>query len=264
MIGTGKNRIHIRLAAGLIATTLVSGAGFLPVMGQETLRPARPVGTSKVWTNEVDIPATPPKTSRIRRLPRPERAPLLTLQWRLLKRVDEEPKEVNPMSAFYTGDKLQIEIQANQDGYLYVINQTDGGEATIEFPSSRINYGENYVKKNVPYLVPSVCPEFEDPNDCWWEMDEQAGREVFLIIFSRDMIATIPPEAVAAGGVIKASIIDSLIQESVKAKDISSGPSKGAGKGRYVTWATNTNRKDNDELITQIVITHNPRPDGGA
>lgn len=244
----------IRTAITLIITALIVGTG----LGQTKLKPAAPAG-SAVWTKKVALPNTPPKANRVRNKPRPKLAPLLTLQWRLLKEDADGPSEVNPTSAFYTGDKLRMEIKTNQDGYLYVINQTGGADGELLFPNSRINNGENYVKKNVPYAVPSNCPEYGD-RGCWWEMDDQAGNETFLIIFSRDLITTLPNTAVDVAGVIKSSVIRSLVNESVKGQYVRLGRSKTARTDRYVKWVTNNNRKDNDELIETVVITHNPRP----
>jgi len=58
--------------------------------------------------------------------PRVERAPLLTLEYRV----------------------MQVRIRPNQNGYLYTIQSTDGRDGQIIFPDSRINDGRNLVAKN--------------------------------------------------------------------------------------------------------------------
>ncbi|HEU4391117.1 MAG TPA: DUF4384 domain-containing protein [Blastocatellia bacterium] len=251
-----------------IATGLVLMLTAAVLSGAQTkLKPARPAGSSNVWTKEVTIPNTKPKTGRVRVQPRPRKSPLLTLEWRVLKRADDgNGFEVNPGGVFQSQDLWRLAIKPNQPGYLYVIHQTGDEDGQIVFPNSRIDNGRNYVAPNKEYLIPAYCPESrEHPYDCWWEMDDQPGREILTLIFSRDMITSLPNEAVGAGGVVKRAVLEEVKRNSIGARFIKRtskpglDPKQGGGAGRYVTWVTNTNIRDNDELIETVVLNHRPR-----
>ncbi|KAF0249483.1 MAG: hypothetical protein FD167_1113 [bacterium] len=218
--------------------------------------------SSLVW----DKPVVVKRVSKPTRKPvahrRVERVPLLTLEWRMLKRNnDGTSQETNPNAIFHTGDRIRLAIKANQNVYLYIVHHSQGQDGTIIFPDSRINNGENYVKKNQEYILPAYCPtpEFDDPKDCWWKMTPPAGREEFTIICSRDMITSLPNQSSDEIGIIKLNVISELKTNSGQTLKRTSRPEfsyQEGGSGRYITWVTNTNAKDNEDLIETIVITH--------
>lgn len=197
--------------------------------------------------------------------PRVERAPLLTLEYRVMKQAeDSTPQETNPHTVFHTGDRLQVRIKPNQNGYLYIIQSTDGGDGQIIFPDSRINDGRNLIMKNEEHIVPSRCESryVDRPGNCWFWMEPPSGREVFTVIFSRDLITDLD-EVAGAGGVVARRLISTLLADSKQTIKRTSRPNqstdKGGGAGRYLVWVTNTNTRDNEELITDIVLLHKER-----
>lgn len=217
--------------------------------------------SSLVWDKPVTVKRVVKptrKTTPHRRVV--ERVPLLTLEWRILKRNnDGSSLETNPISIFHTGDRLRLAIKANQNAYLYIIHHSEDQDGILIFPDSRINNGENYIKKDKEYILPAYCPtpEFEDPNDCWWRITPPGGKEEFTIIYSRDMITNLPNQS-DGSGTIKLSIIEQLKANSGQQLKRTSRPELNpqSGSGRYITWVTNTNAKDNEDLIETIVITH--------
>jgi len=224
-------------------------------------------GSSSVWTEETRV-VRKAKPNRKARRPRPkvEKVPLLTLEYRVLKRgQDGTAVEANPITLFHAKDRVRVAIKANQDGYLYIINQTvDQSGKVVDpprliYPDSRIKDGQNFVKMNEEVLLPAFCsPGYDDHGVCWWRMNDRAGSEVVILIFSRDLITDLSENTIA--GVVKQSYISQLkagsdqrIKKTSK-PDIS--PSQGGGAGRYITWVTNTNTKDNEELIETISLNH--------
>ncbi|MEW6730055.1 MAG: DUF4384 domain-containing protein [Acidobacteriota bacterium] len=220
-------------------------------------------GSSLVWD----------KPQNIKRVGKPKRAkprvhvehvPLLTLEWRVLKRNDGgSGQETNPKSIFHTGDRLRLVVKANQPGYLYIIHNSEGQDGTLLFPDSRINNGKNFIQKDQEYILPAYCPtpEFDDPHDCWWRMTPPGGAEEFTLIFSRDMIIDLPNEIIETGRVIvRLKEIQELKSNTKQKLQRTSRPNlspiEGGGAGRYVTWVTNTNTKDNEELIETLVLVH--------
>jgi hypothetical protein len=159
---------------------------------------------------------------------------------------------------FKTGDQLKLNITTNQDGYLYIINQTAGQPGVVIFPDPRINDGRNEVKKNTDYVLPSYCPSVSDSNDCWWEMAPPAGTEELIVIFSRDRITTLPSELAKAGETVDEQIINDLKAKSRQTVIQESGLLSIPGRApvQFATRVQNTNRKDNEELITTIRLKH--------
>jgi hypothetical protein len=200
-----------------------------------------------------------------------QRAALLTLQWHLIKRGEGNKNniEVNTVKPFQTGDQVKIAITANQDGYLYIINQSQGKDGVVIFPDPRINNGMNKVKANQQYLVPQTCEGVEgllDPKDCWLEMSAPAGREEtdetfqedFTVIFSRDEITSLPNQVSKTGGVVAKEILEELrsgTRQRIE-QGIAVGRIPGRPAARFATRVQNTNPKDNEELIATIELKH--------
>src|SRR5215469_6440182 len=232
-----------------------------------SLAPAqKPSGSSSVWTEESRVERKS-KPNRKARRPRPkiEKVRLLTLEYRVLKRAqDGSAVEANPITLFHAKDKVRVSIKANQDGYLYIINQTEDQTGKVVdpphliFPDSRIKDGQNFIRMNEEILLPAFCsPGYDDHGVCWWRMDDKSGSEDVILIFSRDLITDLEDNTVA--GVIKQSYIAQLKAGSERSKKTSRpdlSPSQGGGAGRYITWVTNTNTKDNEDLIETISLNH--------
>lgn len=224
-------------------------------------------GSSSVWTEETRVERKTKPNRRARR-PRPkiEKVRLLTLEYRVLKRAqDGSAVEANPITLFHAKDRVRVSIKANQDGYLYIINQTEDQTGKVIdpphliFPDSRIKDGQNFVKMNEEILLPGFCsPGYDDHGVCWWRMNDKAGSEVVILIFSRDLITDLQDNT--AAGVVKPSYIAQLKASSEqrvrKTSKPDLSPSQGGGAGRYITWVTNTNTKDNEELIERISLNH--------
>jgi hypothetical protein len=206
-----------------------------------------------------------------------QRAALLTLEYHFIKRGKQNMnnQEVGAATLFETsdrekaGDQVKIAITANQDGYLYIINQSQGKDGVVIFPDPRINKGMNKVKANQQYLVPQTCQGVDglkDPEDCWLEMSAPAGREGsdetfhedFTVIFSRDEITSLPNQVSKTGGVVAKEVLEELrlgtrqrIEQGVAVDRIPGRP-----VARFATRVQNTNPKDNEELITTIELKH--------
>lgn len=239
----------------IICLAVVTGAVLAPAV----FIPATPAQTNKlVWDKDV---ATVKRVVKPGRKPAPRRQPvmqaaLLTIQYRLIKRTAGGGLgDTSPSTVFFTGDQVKIAITPNQDGYLYIINNTQGRDGQLVFPDSRINNGTNFVSKNTEYIVPGTCPRFANPKDCWYEMDDLAGREEFTLIFSRDAISSLPNETIGNGGAIKQATIQEIRNQSGQIIEETS-LQKGIGTGSYVIWVKNKNRKDNEELIYTIGLSH--------
>lgn len=244
-----------------LATALVAWTAFAP--GAAAQKQGAPLWYSVVTVKRVEKPnRVPPKGTK----PAPkgakpvrQRAALLTLQWHLLKRAsDTVQEEADPNQEFQTGEKLKLAFTVNQAGYLYIVNQPEGKDAVLLFPDLRINKGQNYVAKDQAYIIPSYCPDFDDPKDCWFKMVPPSGTETLIVIFSRDKITTLPNEISKPYSPVKKSIVDQLISTSEqKVKQVTGELAIPGQKAvRFATRVQNTNLQDNEELIATIELRH--------
>ena len=193
-----------------------------------------------------------------------QRAALLTLQWRLLKRGDKNvQQEADPSQVLHNEDQIKLAVTTNQAGYLYVIHRMDNGDGRLVFPDPLSNGGRNEVKKDQEYVVPSYCPTFPDPNDCWWEMVPPTGRENFIVVFSRDQFEKLPRQVTVNNGeyespIVKGDLIEDLINTSRQKVKEATGRLTIPGKraARFATRLQNINLEDNEELIGRIQLKH--------
>lgn len=100
----------------------------------------------------------------------------LGLRYTILKRVEGTMVEVAPDSSFRAGDRIQISVEANDAGFLYIVHQGSSGTWKPLFPSEEIAQGDNRVEKGRAYVMP--------PGSRFY-FDEQAGEEKLFLILSR-------------------------------------------------------------------------------
>jgi hypothetical protein len=232
-------------AASLL--TLLTG-GFAP-----TAVFAQGKSTANIWSDPVEIVRKPKANRTYKRRVRQgqkKKARLLTLQWQVLKQnAAKTPQPVDPDGDFYTGDALQLSIKVNQPGFIYVVDE----EGSVLFPNERINRGKNFVPQYYKIIIPSNCtPELMENGHCWWRLKAprpENGRETLFVIFSRDAIKTLPNNAAEARERVKRQLISELKADSPEAETVK--PDQ-----RFVTWVTNSNLRDNEELVATLHIIH--------
>lgn len=184
---------------------------------------------------------------------------LLTLQWHLMKRLDgNKPLVVDPRQSLKTGDQVKLSITANQDGYLYIINQPEGKDGVLLFPDPLVNDGKNFIKKDQEYLVPFRKEDIADPSDAWMQLYPPAGVETMIVIFTRDQITTLPNEVTRPGDAIKPEVVADLKATSQQKVQKSFGNLAVPGRKPvpFATRVKNINKNDNEDMITSIAIKH--------
>lgn len=269
---------HLLICSGLVfwcgwavtdaATVFATSTG--STTGQEP--------SPNVWVDKIKVPG--PKSSskkprgRIRRQPRsrPIVAPLLTMQYQiLLKKQDARLwTNVDPRTNFYNGDVLQLELTVNQNGYSYIFAWSEDkagrvlAQPLLVFPDWQVNNGVSRVEKNQRITIPS------DPNDpqVGLLIDEPAGVEKILVIFSREPIKGMPnrllkPRDDQESPELTFSWDDILTlrrlcsPQNMKRKtwfDLSE-PERKLSSEQSV-WVINTNLQDNDQIIEEIALDH--------
>jgi len=208
-------------------------------------------------------------------------APLLSLQWWLMIRGrDCHPQEFDSKAAFAVDDLVRIGITVNQSGFLYVVLENKpGADGTLIYPDPRINRGSNLVRKNTPVILPSNCPSPESRDsgcpmdvtmaeDCWWSITKHYSGNITLI-FSRDKMDEFESLIEKAGAKrtgspdlprLRSDLLEMIKRQTVQAQDLKTSltrPQPGAMGtivSNFTTRVTNTNRRDNEEIVETITL----------
>ena len=101
----------------------------------------------------------------------------LGLRYSILKKTGDRAIEVPTDTVFHAGDRIQIKIEPNLAGYLYIISQGSSGTWKPIFPSSEVADGNNRIESMVAYTMPPKSNIV---------FDEQTGTEKLFIVFSRE------------------------------------------------------------------------------
>lgn len=210
-----------------------------------------------VQVTRVEKPRRTPSKPRPKAHPKApvvQSVPLLSLRWSILKGnwadapdATKKPGATNPETPFKVNDHVQLVMEVNQDGYLYMIQDSD---LTMIFPDARINGGKNTVKKGQKIVIPSNCDKkYQDANgNCWFKVE--AKDDNLTLIFSRDRIDDLPNSADESGTV-------TVKPEALMA--LKTGTSQQFSKTNpdaVTVQFTNLNKKDNEELIIETKIRH--------
>ena len=102
--------------------------------------------------------------------------PALGLRYAILKRTGDGQTEVAADTVFRAGNRIRLEIETNDDGYLYVVNRGSSGTWKVLFPSAEIKDGDNRIQHRARYEIPSGYT---------FTFDEQPGEEKLFIVLSR-------------------------------------------------------------------------------
>lgn len=101
----------------------------------------------------------------------------LAMRWSIMQRhPNGDTREVPTTTAFKQGDKINVRVEVNDFGYLYILSRGSSGTWKPLFPSPEIAGGDNRVGPNQPYMIPSGYA---------FTFDNNPGVERLLVVFSR-------------------------------------------------------------------------------
>src|SRR5262249_51869112 len=92
---------------------------------------------------------------------------------------DGQTTEVAPDTSFQPVDRVRLNIQVSDSGYLYIINRGSSGTWTSLFPSAEAPNASNAVSPGATYTVPP------DRN---FVISDPPGEEKLFIILSRNPV----------------------------------------------------------------------------
>jgi len=101
----------------------------------------------------------------------------LAMRWTITQLMpDGNKKEVPTTKSFKSGDRINVRVEVNDFGYLYIFARGSSGKWSPLFPSAQISGGDNRVGPNQAYTIPAGFV---------FKFDEHAGEEKIFIVFSR-------------------------------------------------------------------------------
>ena len=120
-----------------------------------------------------------------------EQPPGIALGYTLFMRAPTgEAKRVSATREFKSGDSVRLLIETNTDGYLYIFNAENDGDALMIFPNAKLQRGANFVRAHVPYEIPSSAEA--DENLRWLSFDDRPATERVYFIVARKPLEDVP------------------------------------------------------------------------
>lgn len=112
----------------------------------------------------------------------------LGLKLEIRRNVDGQWRMWDPAAVFRSGDRIQVRLTANRDGYLYVAAHGSDGSWTLLYPARS---GQRQSERQLAGSVATVQAEFDD----------KAGDEWLYVFLLREpeadwkkLTATLPPD----------------------------------------------------------------------
>jgi hypothetical protein len=141
----------------------------------------------------LEVKATAPATSGPLLSPASdvEKSPGIALGYTLFMRAPTgEAVRVSNAREFKSGDAVRLLIETNTDGYLYIFNAENDGDALMIFPNAKLQRGANFVRAHVPYEIPSSAEA--DENLRWLSFDDRPATERVYFIVARKPLEGVP------------------------------------------------------------------------
>lgn len=89
-----------------------------------------------------------------------------------------ERMRVNTSRVFHTGERIQLHVQSNVNGRLYILDKEKDGTSTVLFPDKRIKDGDDRVVAGIDMVIPSATQFFE--------LDKKVGTERLMVFLNSD------------------------------------------------------------------------------
>ena len=90
---------------------------------------------------------------------------------------------VPPGKTFSSGERLRFGVEANVNGYLYIVQRGSSGRTLMLFPSAEIGKGDNQLRRGTELTVPGRK---------WFTFDATPGTEQVQFVVSRKRLDIIP------------------------------------------------------------------------
>jgi hypothetical protein len=103
----------------------------------------------------------------------------LALRYTLLKIGEDTAIETSSDAAFRSGDKLQLKVEGNRDGHLYVVHRGSSGNWKALFPSPEIPNSVSRIVARRAYQIPS---------EYVFRFNDEPGQEELFLVYSLEPV----------------------------------------------------------------------------
>jgi hypothetical protein len=162
--------------ADVATTEGLTSARPADVATTESAPPAQPAEAAPA---ESAPPAQPAEQRPVRIIRASYSGVPLGVRYTLRKKARDGTTDVPADTEFHSGDRIQLNVEVNDTGYLYIISQGTSGTWTAMFPSPEIENGDNRVQRGQVYTVP--------PGHVF-TFSGKPGVERLFVIFSRQPV----------------------------------------------------------------------------
>jgi hypothetical protein len=100
----------------------------------------------------------------------------LAIRYSVMKLVDGDYEEVLPTTVFRSGDKIRIAVEANDSGYLYIVQRGSSKTWSVLFPNSDYQNGNNHITAVRRQVIPGKAR---------FTFDDTPGTERIFLVFAR-------------------------------------------------------------------------------
>jgi hypothetical protein len=150
----------------------------VPVQTATTPTPSQPPQQPPSQPAE---PAARPDDARVYKAalvtaPAPDTGTPLGLKYTILRKSGDDMVDVPPDTVFHDGDRIQLRIQTNGPGYLYIVNRGSSGTWAPMFPSPEVADGDNRVDGWTARVFPPQSRMV---------LNAPTGTERLFVVFSR-------------------------------------------------------------------------------
>jgi hypothetical protein len=172
----------------------------------------------------------------------------LGLRYSIVRQTEKGPDEVDSGTMFHSGDKFRLRVEANDTGYLYLIERGSSNRWTLLFPETTIAGGDNVVQKGRVYDLP---PGY------WFEFDSRPGVEKLFLVLSRkpepDLDRHVRALAERGGAPSAAEVTEEIVagvRAKVQARDLV------LQKVEHAVYVVNRSAGSDARLVLDIALRH--------
>lgn len=179
----------------------------------------------------------------------------LGLRYAVLKKLDDGTyQEISPDSVFHAGDQIRLSLMANQDGYLYVIEQGSSGRWVPLYPGGSAAPDSNKLVPGKEYIIPGSGA---------WRFTGSPGQEKLFVMLSRTPEANLE-ETIASLKSRQDGINDQLVAQlrnEVQSRDLvftNGDDTQSSAEGDKANYVINkaTNQTQDPHVVVDVVLSH--------
>lgn len=167
-----------------------------------------------------------------------------------------EVREVGEHADFRSGDHFRLRIQANTDGYAYLLVRVNDGGYRMLYPAKGADSGTNRLRAFEGRTIPGRARD-------WLAFDDKPAIEGLYFFLSAAPLKEL--ESAKKSGNLSKSNFDKLMARNAATKFMVFDEQEEPGSGLVpATYYVERRTSERDFLVRPIELVHRPQQTGGA